>query len=66
MNLFLPFENKDASHEDVLTRNYLYLLKALPEVRDLFLLQIVSCLPDVKMLSMLTTSLKPKMLMCFS
>ena len=58
MNLFFPFENKDASHEDVLTRNYLYLLKALPEVRDLFLSQIVSCLPDVKMLSTLTTSVK--------
>lgn len=37
MNLFCPFENKDAGHEDVLTRNFLYLIKALPEVRNYFL-----------------------------
>ena len=36
LNLFLPFENKDASHEDVLTRNFLFMLKALPAARNMF------------------------------
>ena len=36
LNLFLPFENKDASHEDVLTRNFFFMLKAVPAVRRMF------------------------------
>ena len=36
LNLFLPFENKDASHEDVLTRNFLFMLKAVPAARRMF------------------------------
>lgn len=42
MNLFLPFENKEASHEDVLTRNFLFMLKALPVARKMFTSIILS------------------------
>ena len=36
LNLFLPFENKKDSHEDVLTRNFLFMLKAVPAARKMF------------------------------
>lgn len=36
MNLFMPYEHHNEWHEDVLTRNFLYLLKSLPEMRELF------------------------------
>lgn len=36
MNLFLPYKNKDACHEDVLTRNFLFMIKASPAVRKMF------------------------------
>lgn len=36
MNVFLPFENKPLGHEDTLTRNFLFLIKAAPAVRRCF------------------------------
>lgn len=36
LNLFLPFENKDANHEDILTRNFLFMIRAVPAVRKMF------------------------------
>ena len=36
LNLFLSFANKDASHEDVLTRNFLFMIKAVPTVHRMF------------------------------
>ena len=36
LNLFLPFADKDASHEDVLTRNFLFMIKAVPTARMMF------------------------------
>ena len=33
LNLFKPFESKDPHHEDVLTRNFLILLKNIPLVQ---------------------------------
>ena len=33
LNLFAPFESKDDSHEDVLTRNFLILVKNIPLVQ---------------------------------
>ena len=36
LNLFLPFENKRDSHEDVLTRNFLFMLRAVPAARKMF------------------------------
>ena len=47
LNLFLPFENKNAGHEDVLTRNFLFLIKAVPAVRrmvsNLILVKTKAC-----------------------
>ena len=42
LNLFLPFENKEASHEDVLTRNFLFMLKAVPAARRMFVEKILA------------------------
>ena len=42
LNLFLPFENKDAGHEDVLTRNFLFMVKTVPAVRRMFSSLIIS------------------------
>ena len=36
LNLFLPFENKDGNHEDVLTRNFLFMIRSVPAVRKMF------------------------------
>ena len=42
MNLFLPFANKDPLHEDVLTRNFLFMIKAVPVVREMVVNLILS------------------------
>lgn len=36
MNLFNPFNDKENSHEDVLTRNFLIILKLIPSVQTAF------------------------------
>lgn len=46
MNFFNPFKNHDEWHEDVLTRNFLLLVKNIPLVQIAFLEEIRNAVKD--------------------
>ena len=47
LNFFNPFKDKDITHEDVLTRNFLLLLKNIPAVQIAFFELIKQKLPTI-------------------
>lgn len=49
LNFFNPFLEKEATHEDVLTRNFLILVKNIPTVQIAFLELIRSTVPDAQL-----------------
>ncbi len=52
LNVFNPYEDKNANHEDVLTRNFLILIKIIPCVQTAFFELIRKEMPKIELESM--------------